>query len=105
MPLHEEDATYEDFVRFARFHLAREFKVLTKDPLWDKYTDEEILSEYYALVYKNNDEAKTELESMLHGHDPDIAKWFDKMIDKNQKELKTLGGDNVSFSPTDVLGE
>ena len=104
MPPEEAEPSYEDFVEYAKFQLCDNYKVLRKDPVWDTYTDEEILIEYYALMYKNNEEVRKDFEIILSGKDPDVYDWFDDQIKKNQEELGSKVGEDISFSPDDLLG-
>ena len=101
---------FDDWVRYAKFVLCREAHVLMKDPIWDDYTDEEILIEYYALILERDQNERAKFESMLAGQSPDIVDWFDDMIEKNKEDLDKIkkrmeeAEDEVSFSP-DSLGE
>ena len=89
---------FSDFVAFAQFQLAQEFGVLTKDPVWDRYTDEEILIEYFGLLFTKNDDAKTEFEGVLYGKssDDDIS-WIQQQLEESESME-----DEVSFRPEDL---
>jgi hypothetical protein len=79
-----------------------------KDPIWDKYDDEEIIVEYFAHFYSKKPEEAQKLLSEI-SMDEELAgnvyDWLDDMVEANQKELKdTLpvdGEDEVDFSPED----
>lgn len=107
MPPEDQNSTFEDFVRFAKFQLSLEKHVLMEDPIWDKYTDEQILVEYFAGLYARSKEERERLEVQLAGSDPDINEWFDKMIEKNQEEMAEKAKsyeDKVRFVP-EALGD
>ena len=101
---------FDDFVRYARFVLCREAHILMKDPIWNDYTDEEILIEYYALIYERDKEERARVEMAFAGKSTDIVDWFDDMIEKNQEKVKEFkkeleeAEDEISFSP-ESLGE
>lgn len=101
-----EETTLEDFVSFAKFFLCKQTRRLWKDPIWDSYTDEEILIEYFAHLFFTDKSARTEFEvNAFSGTDTygeDIYDWLDRKIAENQAEReKKLDEmpDKVSFSP------
>lgn len=103
------ESTLEDFLEYARFQLCKVSNRLMKDPIWDTYSDEEILVEYYATLYANNKEERTRIEAVFAGQNQDVVDWFDEMIEKNQAEIKAYKEkleetEEISFSPT-TLGE
>jgi hypothetical protein len=87
-----QDLTFKDFVRIAKFFLADERKILLKDPVWDSYSDEELLIEYYAVLYKNSEQARQAFESSLvsEGEAEDEFEWMDTKIEENRKRIKDL---------------
>ena len=107
MPPEGVKQSFEDYVQFAKFQLSVDKHVLMEDPIWDKYTDEQILIEYMAGLFSKNPEKVKEFEMKLTGKDTDIYDWFDKKIEENQKEMSEKleeMEDTVSFSP-ESLGE
>lgn len=86
----EDRYTFADLLRHAKFRLSLEKKVLLNDPIWDQYTDEQILVEYYAIVFTNSSEEKTHFEASLSGMLPEEGSssreaaiaWMDEMIAK-----------------------
>jgi hypothetical protein len=102
--------TFEDYVNYAKFHLSLDKHVLMEDPIWDKYTDEGILVEFFANIFSKSKEKLKEFESTFKGYMSEIDEfnaWADRMIEKNKIELeekaKTLE-DKVSFTP-ETMGE
>jgi hypothetical protein len=101
-----ERYTLEEFINFAKFFLCKQTKTLWKDPIWDRYTDEEILVEYFAHLFSMDKNAKLDFEvyafsgSDVYGED--IYSWLDRKIEENQaetaKKMEEMP-DKVSFSP------
>jgi hypothetical protein len=103
----DRDMQLDDFVRFAKNFLCVATGTLWKDPIWDTYTTEEILIEYYSHLYSKDEKFKKEFETALNMTDDTYA-WLDKMVDKNQKEMGTKKEElpeRVEYSPVDTLGE
>lgn len=107
LPPEEASSTFEDFVRYAKFQLSLEKHVLMEDAIWDKYNEEQILVEYFALNFAKSKEERERFETQMAGQDPDINKWFDQQIAKNQEEMaERLGAheEQVKYVP-ETLGE
>jgi hypothetical protein len=103
--------TLDDYVRYAKFFLCSKTKRLMKDPIWDSYTTEEILAEFFAHQFETNKRFLEDFEVALLdslGQSDDFSDWADSMMSKDKRILeKTLGGmeDRISFDPTkDVIG-
>jgi len=101
----------EDLLRYAKFQLARRAKRLLKDPIWDEYTEEELLIEFYAHQFEDNDQFRIKFEQesgMFDGVVDDFAAWADKKMAEDAKiRDMTMGEseDHISFSPDDVMGD
>jgi hypothetical protein len=100
-----------DLLRFAKFQLAVKSRRLLKDPIWDEYTVEELLQEFYAHVFNENKEARILFEQSLNlatDSVDDFAAWADAEIakeDKIREKIMDSTEDSVSFNPSDVLGD
>lgn len=101
-----DDTTIEDFTTFAKFYLCRVSRRLWKDPIWDEYTGEEILIEYFAHLFATDKSARTAFEVRnLSGSDmygEEIFDWLDRMVAKNQEETNQKLDEmpeKVSFKP------
>ena len=101
-----DDTSLEDFVHFAKFFLCRQTKRLWKDSIWENYTDEDILVEYFAHLYSIDKASRTQFEvsafsgSEVYGEE--VYDWLDRMVAKNQEEMaeKAAGmPEKISFSP------
>lgn len=107
MPPEDVASDFADFVRYAKFQLSVDKCVLMEDPMWDKYTDEQILVEYFANLFMKSKEERERFEGQFKGEDPDLYDWFDRKIAENKKELEAKAADledSVSFKP-DSLGD
>lgn len=110
MPPKAEDVELADFVNYAKFQLSMEKRVLLEDPIWDAYSDEQLLAEYYAVLFTKDKEAREEFERELGIKDTsidDFANWADAEIEKNREALEILADeqeDSVHFNP-ETLGE
>lgn len=100
-----EDTSLDDLISFAKFYLCRKSQTLWKDSIWDDYTDEEILIEYFAHLFTEDKKSKEEFELTLNNDgmiDEETYDWFDRMIAKNQQEMKAKLKElpeKISFSP------
>lgn len=101
-----DDTTIPDLVTFAKFFLCKMANRLWKDPIWEQYTDEEILIEYFAHLFSKDDVARKEFEVQINAgeklYGEDIYEWLDQKIKTNQEEMETKLDElpeKVSFSP------
>lgn len=109
--LSDDNVTMIDFVRYAKFFLCSKTHRLMKDPIWDGYTAEEILAEFYAYQFNDNEKFLKEFELELIGDNGELDS-FDKWVNSNiaasdlerKKTLESLE-ERVSFNPTEFLGE
>lgn len=101
-----DEMSLDDLVIFAKFFLCRKSRRLWKDPIWEDYTDEEILIEYFAHLYAEDKTAKEEFEMDLNHEegivDEDAYEWLERKVKENQEELKKKIEElpeKISFSP------
>lgn len=100
-----------DLTKYAKFYLAHKTKTLLKDPIWDEYTVEELLVEFYAHQMVDNKEFRIQFESQMgdiDGSVDDFASWADKQISEEAKirdETLDQMEDSVSFDPSEVMGD
>lgn len=109
-PNPEEKMSMAQFVVIAKNYICTQKGILFKDPIWDMYTNEEIIIEYFALVYVNDKTARETFEKeVLRGtseYDDFLAfaeAGIEQMGQERANELEELP-DEVSFTP-DVMGE
>ena len=100
---------FGDYMNFVQYSLSKHYKIPVKSDVWDKYTDEELIVEFYAVRYDTDEDEKNKMEGIIEGltgGDDDIYSWFDRKIKENQEENKEKQSemeDDVSFSP-DTMG-
>ncbi len=107
LPPEEAVATLADFINYCKFQLCRMSNRLMKDPIWDTYTKEEILVEYYASLFYGSKTEREKFESTLQGADESTLDWLDRQVKENQEENKKKSQemeDHVNFNP-EALGD
>ena len=73
-----------------------------KDPIWDEYTSEEILVEYYALLFHNS---KDQAEKFLQKINGVNSSDYDWIIEQSGEQEAVMGEEDVvSFNP-EKIGE
>ncbi|RLG44951.1 MAG: hypothetical protein DRN81_03195 [Thermoproteota archaeon] len=94
-----EDSDIADFVEYCRHFVSAEKNILFNDPVWDRYTEEEIIIEFFALRFDKEKEFREEYESQLMGgpSEEDYA-WFDRMEAELQEKNKELMDETEEFS-------
>jgi hypothetical protein len=93
---------FSHFVDYAKFQLCRANHKLMLDPIWEEYTNEEIVVEYYAHLMASSKDQRNAFLQSLAGYDESIYSWLDDQIQKNQKEVDDLLSkteEKISFSP------
>lgn len=101
----------QDLIRYAKFQLAAKTNRLLLDPIWDSYTEEGLLAEFYAHQMSENERFLQEFESSLgdiYGVVDEFDAWANKQMAEEAKIRDKVMGeteDSVSFSPGDVMGE
>ena len=105
LPPKDEDIEFEDFIQFAKFELCMNTQTLMKDPIWEEYTAEEILVEYYAsLFHKNKDLADAFIRRMSGIEDDEYQSFADWADEQDAEDAKILEGeeDSISFNPQEL---
>lgn len=101
----------DDLVRYAKFSLSVKSGRLLKDPIWDEYTLEELLVEFFAHQFVDNKEFRIRFEQEIGDIDgtvDEFNKWADKQMAEEAKlRAKVMGEleDRVTFDPDDVMGD
>ncbi len=88
LPPEEVETSYDDFIQYCKFQLCKINHKLMMDPVWGEYSDEEIISEYFAHNFSSSKELREKFEVELRGGDSKIYDWLDEMIEQNQSELE-----------------
>lgn len=89
-----EEPTLAGFIHFARFQICEARGILFYDKLWDDYSDEQILTEYYAIRFSKDDSFRKEFEERNGPTVDDDIDWMFKQIEKNRAEIAAAGKPN-----------
>jgi hypothetical protein len=97
-----EGRTWEDLINHCKFYLCNSRKVLFKDPIWDIYSDEEILVEYHAAVFSKDPDALKVFENYLLGGEEahEDFDWMEAQVRENQKALNEYNKEDEEFKLT-----
>lgn len=104
-----QNGDYADLLSFAKNYLCLVKNVLILDPIWDMYTEEDLLVEYYSVRMYKEDTYKDEIEASFKGKGNtvnDLADWADEEIEKyNADREKKIEEAKIDFSPSELKGE
>lgn len=102
----------DDFVEFCRMHLCHTYKVPFNSSVWDSYTDEQVMIEYFALKFIREEKFRSEFENKLKGIEPveelsedEFLEWAKQMEINNRKEVEELKQSmekSIDFTPNMV---
>lgn len=74
----------EAMLAFAKWQICKVRNILWNDPVWDNYTNPEILIEYFAIKFDEDADLRTAFEaSTVSAKEADVD-WFERM----EKKLK-----------------
>lgn len=80
-------AEAQDLIDHAKWVICRERSILFKDPIWDNYSSEDILVEYYSILLDINESFREETKAQLIEAKEDDYAWFEKMEKKYLEEM------------------
>jgi len=109
LPPDEAGVDLSDYVEYCKFQLCKITRRLLKDPIWETYNEEDIISEYYAHLFSNSKTEKEKFEATFKGEDTSVYDWLDQMVEKNQREMEEKAkeldlNEGFEFSP-DSMGD
>ena len=90
--------SYDALVITARSFLGRETKTLYNDPIWDEYTPEEILIEFFQYKFAKDEDFKKDFEVECNVKDlqkEDTMDWLDEMVAQAEREAD----EDLSYTP------
>lgn len=97
-----EDITPEMFRDYAKWQVCKVRNVLFNDPVWDTYTEEEILIEYFTIVFDQNEERSKEFAQRIIKPDESLFDWFEAM-EKNIKSQLVTKPSEKTVNLTEVI--
>jgi hypothetical protein len=75
--------TRQELLDFCKWQICKVRNILFLDPIWDRYTEEDIFVEYFAIKFDESDEMAEEFKNKLgSGNKEEVADWFDQMAEK-----------------------
>jgi hypothetical protein len=105
--LNSSEKIKPNIIDFARHQICAKKGLLFNDPLWKHYTSEEILIEYFALLFDESEKAREQFLHQLETGETleeSDMKWFEKMKDKYAEEklneLKEMNKGNDEINET-----
>lgn len=104
LPPEEAELEEIDFVHYAKWSICRERGILFKDPVWDGYTPEDIMVEFFAIGFDNSEEIRDAFQSSMKGVKAADIDWFEamekKVLAEKEAEAKKLmdGKDEIEDS-------
>ena len=104
LPPEGAGADFDDFVQYAKFQLCSKANRLMKDPIWDEYRPEEILIEYYALLYHNNEKQAEDFLKDINGINDSDYDWILDQAEQEEIIKSEEEPDSLSFEPDELGG-
>lgn len=104
LPPEEVGTDYADFVDFAKHFLCVKTNRLFKDPIWETYTNEEILIEYFSYEFQNEQKRIDFEKELLNVNSESIDDWLVSQSSKSKPVEPVELEDKIEFSP-DSLGD
>lgn len=89
-PAKFDDPDLADYIQYAKFQICFDRKIGLYDPMWDNYSDEQVLVEYYALLFEKDKAFKDDFEAKIGVPIEDDIDWMEQEIEKNRKEVGEL---------------
>jgi hypothetical protein len=84
LPVNEVDLDMVAMLQFAKWQICKVRNVLFNDPVWDEYTDEEILTEFFAIKFDEDSALRKEFEAKLVTAKASDIDWLERMAQKDQ---------------------
>lgn len=84
-PASNEDLDEETLINYAKWQICSARSILWLDPIWDAYTPQEILIEFFAIKFDESAELRQEFERDIVEVKAVDLSWFDEMEAKYRK--------------------
>ena len=86
-----------DIINYAKWQVCKARNLLFNDPIWKEYTAEEILIEYFAILFDESETLRDQFLSQARGLDKKDVAWLEAMeakwVKEQQAKIKdALGG-------------
>lgn len=106
----QENYTFDELLNVAKSYLCNVTNRLLADPIWDNYSNEELLVEYYAQLFMRDQGFRQAFETNSEvgkSEYDDFLQFADRKIEEAEQERQQLLDgleEKISFKPNDVLG-
>lgn len=75
-----------DIINYAKWRVCKSRNVLFNDPVWENYTPEEILVEYFTISFDDSEEVRDMFLAQMRGVETKDYDWLEQMESKWLKE-------------------
>jgi hypothetical protein len=82
LPKDSDELDTEALISFAKWQICKVRNILWNDPVWDSYTEEEILIEFFSIKFDENEELRKDFGNLMIGPSKKDMDWFDEMDQK-----------------------
>jgi hypothetical protein len=86
LPPEEAGRDDADIINYAKWQICKSRNLLFLDPIWDRYSEEEILIEYLTIRFDEDENVCKAFESQMQGVSLDDQEWFERMEKKYHEE-------------------
>lgn len=97
-----EDPNKEDFIQHVRCQLSAYYKTPIKSNIWDSYTDEELIIEYFTTRFIEHPEMGKEFSYKLSPDYKDDTDWLLRKAEEENQRLEEESEEDLSFSPNEI---
>lgn len=99
----DNDISLPVFIDACKTYICARQKILFNDPIWERYSDEEIIVEYYSYLFIDNKSEREKFESSVDAASgSDTYDWLTSKVDEleaeSEKKVNELP-DRISFNP------
>ncbi len=92
LPVNDDDIDEEAMVQFAKWQICKIKSVLWNDPVWNEYTSPEILIEFFAIKFDENEELRKKFEAGIVTTKKSDTDWMERRMAKLLKEKEEKQG-------------
>src|SRR5690348_9879206 len=75
----EDVKTDDELLQNAKWQICKARNILFKDPIFDTYSAEELMIEFFTIQFDENEEAKEAFKLKMQGKTKPAYEWFDDM--------------------------
>lgn len=95
LPVNPEDVDEQALFNFAKWQICKVRNVLWNDPVWDSYTAQEVLAEYFAIKFDESSELRAEFERGMSGVKKSDLDWLEERAERHRKSQEAAAEDST----------